>query len=92
MAWTRVYPEIFVGIHALNIKMPKRKRDFSSNDKLDEICNNKVSKRSDLVGDLKSTDIESSKDVVAISSFDLMGIKDDLLRGIYAYGKEIVTF
>lgn len=72
--------------------MPKRKRDLSSNDKQDEVSINKTPKRSDLVGDLKSTDIESSKDVVAISSFDLMGIKDDLLRGIYAYGKEIVTF
>ena len=31
---------------------------------------------------------ETSPDVEAISSFDQMGIRDDLLRGIYAYGFE----
>lgn len=31
---------------------------------------------------------ETSADVEAIASFDQMGIRDDLLRGIYAYGFE----
>lgn len=31
---------------------------------------------------------ESSKSVKVIHSFDKMGLKDDLLRGIYAYGFE----
>ena len=29
---------------------------------------------------------ESSADVKVVSSFDQMGLKEDLLRGIYAYG------
>jgi ATP-dependent RNA helicase len=31
---------------------------------------------------------ETSKDVLIIPSFDKMGLKEDLLRGIYAYGFE----
>lgn len=40
-----------------------------------------------LEGD-ESLVFETSKDVAAITSFDEMGIKDDLLRGIYNYGFE----
>ncbi|KAL5993471.1 Eukaryotic initiation factor 4A-III A [Asimina triloba] len=35
-----------------------------------------------------STVFETSPGVEAITSFDQMGIRDDLLRGIYAYGFE----
>jgi ATP-dependent RNA helicase len=31
---------------------------------------------------------ETSKSVKVVSSFDKMGLKDDLLRGVYAYGFE----
>ena len=30
---------------------------------------------------------ETSKEVKVISTFDQMSLRDDLLRGIYAYGK-----
>lgn len=33
-------------------------------------------------------EFESSKDVEVIQSFDAMGLKDELLRGIYAFGFE----
>ena len=32
---------------------------------------------------------ETSKEVKVISTFDQMGLRDDLLRGIYAYGNEL---
>ena len=31
-------------------------------------------------------DFETSEDVEIVPSFDTMGLKDELLRGIYAYG------
>ena len=31
-------------------------------------------------------DFETSEDVEIVGSFDSMGLKDELLRGIYAYG------
>lgn len=31
-------------------------------------------------------DFETSEDVEIVPSFDAMGLKDELLRGIYAYG------
>ena len=33
-------------------------------------------------------EFESSEDVEIVPSFDAMGLKDELLRGIYAYGFE----
>jgi len=37
---------------------------------------------------LEKIEFETTKGVNAIQSFDEMGIKDDLLRGIYHYGFE----
>jgi ATP-dependent RNA helicase len=31
---------------------------------------------------------ETSEDVEVVASFDSLGLKDDLLRGVYAYGFE----
>ncbi|KAG1700080.1 Eukaryotic initiation factor 4A-III [Nymphon striatum] len=38
--------------------------------------------------DLSNIEFETSEDVDVIPTFDAMGIKEDLLRGIYAYGFE----
>eukprot|EP00966_Prymnesium_polylepis_P103545 2397510-Prymnesium_polylepis.2 len=42
-----------------------------------------------MAGKLKDDDkldFETSEDVEIVPSFDTMGLKDELLRGIYAYG------
>jgi ATP-dependent RNA helicase len=36
--------------------------------------------------DLANVEFETSEDVKVVSSFDQMGLKETLLRGIYAYG------
>ena len=36
----------------------------------------------------ESTNYETSEDVEVVPSFDAMGFRDELLRGIYAYGFE----
>lgn len=36
-------------------------------------------------------EFETSEEVVPITSFDKMGLKEDLLRGIYHYGKSYKT-
>ena len=38
--------------------------------------------------DLTNIEFESSEDVKVIPTFESMGLRDDLLRGIYAYGFE----
>lgn len=44
--------------------------------------------RRTLLGDDDASMIfETSKEVKVISTFDQMSLRDDLLRGIYAYGK-----
>lgn len=37
--------------------------------------------------DLSNVEFETSEEVKCINSFDKMGLKDTLLRGIYAYGE-----
>ena len=37
--------------------------------------------------DLTNIEFETSEDVKVIPTFDNMGLREDLLRGIYAYGK-----
>lgn len=37
--------------------------------------------------DLSNVEFETSEDVTCVNSFDKMGLKETLLRGIYAYGK-----
>lgn len=37
--------------------------------------------------DLSKVEFETSKGVDITPTFDAMGLRDDLLRGIYAYGK-----
>ena len=39
-------------------------------------------------GDVEAQDIDVSEAVEVKASFDRMGLKEDLLRGIYAYGFE----
>lgn len=39
-------------------------------------------------GDAKRTEFETSGDVRAVTSFESMKLKDDVLRGLYAYGFE----
>ena len=37
--------------------------------------------------DLSNIEFETSEDVEVIPTFDNMGLRDELLRGIYAYGE-----
>jgi ATP-dependent RNA helicase len=39
-----------------------------------------------LPDDLTNIEFETSEDVNVIPTFDSMGLREDLLRGIYAYG------
>lgn len=39
--------------------------------------------------DLSNVEFETSEDVEVIPTFDNMGLRDELLRGIYAYGELI---
>ena len=41
-----------------------------------------------LTDDLKNVEFETSEEVEVTPTFDSMGIREDLLRGIYAYGIE----
>ena len=38
--------------------------------------------------DLSNVEFETSEDVEVIPTFDNMGLREELLRGIYAYGKD----
>ena len=40
-----------------------------------------------LTEDLSHVEFETSEDIEALTSFDTMKLRSDLLRGIYAYGK-----
>ena len=40
-----------------------------------------------LTDDLKTVEFETSEDVDVTPTFDSMGLREELLRGIYAYGK-----
>lgn len=44
-------------------------------------------KRTVLNEDLSNVEFETSEDVEVIPTFDSMGLREELLRGIYAYGK-----
>jgi len=37
--------------------------------------------------DLKNIEFETSEDVEVTPTFDAMGLREELIRGIYAYGK-----
>lgn len=41
--------------------------------------------------DLSNVEFETSEDVEVIPTFNSMGLREELLRGIYAYGKYIST-
>ena len=41
--------------------------------------------------DLANVEFETSEDVDVIPTFDSMGLREDLLRGIYAYGTVITS-
>ena len=36
---------------------------------------------------MANVEFETSEDVEVVPTFDSMGLREDLLRGIYAYGK-----
>ena len=38
--------------------------------------------------DLSNVEFETSEEVEVVPTFDNMGLREDLLRGIYAYGKK----
>ncbi|BHF59248.1 Eukaryotic initiation factor 4A-III [Sparganum proliferum] len=44
-------------------------------------------KRSGLADDLKNIEFETSEDVEVLPTFDTMNLREELLRGIYAYGR-----
>ena len=46
------------------------------------------SRRHDPTEDFKNLEFETSEDVDVLPTFDSMNLKEDLLRGIYAYGFE----
>lgn len=43
-----------------------------------------------LTEDLSHVEFETSEDVEVLSTFDNMKLKEDLVRGIYSYGKWLV--
>lgn len=43
--------------------------------------------KQELPDDLSNVEFETSEDVEVIGSFDSMHLREDLLRGIYAYGE-----
>ena len=43
--------------------------------------------RRTLPEDLSNVEFETSEEVEVVQTFDNMGLKQDLIRGIYAYGK-----
>lgn len=45
------------------------------------------SSTSALVDDLTHVEFETSEDVEVVSTFDTMHLREDLVRGIYSYGK-----
>lgn len=42
--------------------------------------------------DLSNVEFDTSEDVEVIPTFDSMGLRDELLRGIYTYGKAILSY
>ena len=40
--------------------------------------------------DLSNVEFETSEEVEVVPTFDNMGLKQDLIRGIYAYGEYIL--
>jgi len=44
-----------------------------------------------LTEDLSHVEFETSEDVEVLTTFDNMKLREDLVRGIYSYGKWIVT-
>ena len=39
--------------------------------------------------DLKNVEFETSEEVEVTPTFDAMGLREDLIRGIYAYGRDL---
>lgn len=42
--------------------------------------------------DLSNVEFDTSEDVEVIPTFDSMGLKDELLRGIYTYGNHLLGY
>ena len=43
----------------------------------------------EIAEDLKNVEFETSEDVEVTPTFDAMGLREDLLRGVYSYGEAI---
>lgn len=43
-----------------------------------------------MVDDLKNVEFETSEEVDVTPAFDSLGLREELLRGIYAYGQSTV--
>ena len=44
-----------------------------------------------IADDLRNVEFETSEEVDVTPTFDAMGLREDLLRGIYAYGNNLQT-
>lgn len=42
-----------------------------------------------MVDDLKNVEFETSEEVDVTPAFDSLGLREELLRGIYAYGQSV---
>ena len=47
----------------------------------------RVGRKNQNLEDLSNVEFETSEDVEVVPTFDNMNLREDLLRGIYAYGK-----
>ncbi len=56
-----------------------------------EVADDAPRRRRDIDED-ETMEFSLSDGVDVVPSFDVMGLKEDLLRGIYAYGERIDTF
>lgn len=45
-----------------------------------------------LVDDLTHVEFETSEDVEVLNTFDAMHLREDLIRGIYSYGKSLIAW
>lgn len=42
--------------------------------------------------ELKNVEFESSEDIEVVPTFQAMKLREELLRGIYAYGEKLIIF
>lgn len=52
---------------------------------------NPTERRSGVYEDLSNVEFETSEEVEVIEKFNNMGLREELMRGIFAYGKEQIS-